>query len=173
MTHPGVETMKALPRPPAYGGPFVMDAQLHPHRSLSNLGFLVLMGVLGVAMAIAGTLYALTGAWPVLGFFGLDILLVYLAFRLSYKAGRAREQVRVGRDAIWVTRHHATGHRQDFTMQTAFSSVELLRPEAHDCQLRLRSHAGLLVLGAFLPPPERAEFGTALRSAIDRALAAR
>ena len=164
-----IETMKALPRPPAYGGPFVMDAQLRPHRSLSNLAFLVLIGVLFIAMAIAGTLYALTGAWPVLGFFGLDILLVYLAFRLTYKSARAREQVRVGQDAIWVTRHHATGHRQDFELPTAFSTVELHRPGSHDCQLRLKSRAGLLVIGSFLPPPERAEFGAALRQAIDRA----
>ena len=33
------------------------------------------------------------GAWPVVGFFGLDILLIQFAFRLNYRAARAAEEI--------------------------------------------------------------------------------
>lgn len=169
MAHAAIETMKALPRPPAGGGPFVMNAELRPHRSLPNWAFRMLIGVLVVAMGLAGAFYALTGAWPVLGFFGLDLLLILWAFRASYKAGTMRERVRVAGDGVWVTRHHPTGHRQDFYVPATTLRIDLVAAGRHEAQLRLVSRGAVLILGHFLPPDERTEFGTALQKAVERA----
>ncbi len=61
--------------------PTIFSAVLTPHRSLGSIGFLVLMIVFGVISFIAGMAFLLMGAWPVFGFFGLDVLLLYWAFR--------------------------------------------------------------------------------------------
>lgn len=71
-------------------------AVLTPHRSLSPRGFLILMSVLATVSFATGLLFASIGAWPVLGFFGLDVGIIYLAFRLNYRAGTA---LRDGRGA--------------------------------------------------------------------------
>ena len=68
---------------------------LTPHRSLGPTGFLILMAVLGGVSFAAGIVFLLVGAWPVFGFFGLDVLLIYCAFRLNYRAARAYEEVTV------------------------------------------------------------------------------
>ena len=73
--------------------PTIFSAVLTPHRSLSPAGFLLFMLVLGGISFTTGMVFLLAGAWPVFGFFGLDVLLVYWAFRLNYRSARAYEQV--------------------------------------------------------------------------------
>ena len=64
---------------------------LYPYRSLSKTGFFILMFVLGIISFIAGITFMLKGAWPVFGFFGLDVLLVYIFFKINFKSGKKKE----------------------------------------------------------------------------------
>ena len=63
--------------------PTLFSAVLTPHRSLGAVGFVVLMSLLSALSFAAGIMFYLIGAWPVVGFLGLDVLLVYLAFRAN------------------------------------------------------------------------------------------
>ena len=76
------------------------QALLTPHRSLGHTGFAVLMGALLFGWAVTGVIFLSYGAWPVFGFFGLDVLLVYVCFKLNYRAARAREEVSVSRTSL-------------------------------------------------------------------------
>src|SRR5271169_3679921 len=66
------------------GRPF-FERVLLPHRSLPSRNFHLLMGLLGLISVAVGVGFVSVGAWPVIGFFGLDVALVYLAFRLNYR----------------------------------------------------------------------------------------
>ncbi|WP_291843769.1 DUF2244 domain-containing protein [Maricaulis sp.] len=155
--------------PERHDGPVFMQAELAPNRSLANPAFIALMIAIGTISFTAGIFYLAIGAWPVLPFFGLDVFLVWLAFRISYRDGRAREFVRVdGRD-IEVVRQHPTGHRRRYRLPTAWVRLRLVDPQAHHAQVALVAHGKALVLGQFLSPPERGEFATALGAAIERA----
>ena len=44
-----------------------------------------------------GMMFWMLGAWPIMGFCGLDVLLVYIAFRASYRSGRAYEAIELSR----------------------------------------------------------------------------
>ena len=57
--------------------PTLFSATITPHRSLGQAGFLVLMLVFGGVSFCTGVAFLLMGAWPVFGFFGLDVLLLY------------------------------------------------------------------------------------------------
>src|SRR3546814_12520422 len=81
------------PAAPARGRVF-FDAVLLPNRSLGPRGFRILMLVAGGGACVIGTSFMLMGAWPVTGFCGLEILLLYIDFRLNYRSGRAYEKVR-------------------------------------------------------------------------------
>ena len=85
--------------------PFAADepifrALLTPHRSLGRVGFAILIGALLLCWAVTGIVFLANGAWPIFGFFGLDVLAIYVAFRLNYRAARAREEVSVSRTAL-------------------------------------------------------------------------
>src|SRR3712207_6229478 len=69
----------------------VFSAVIRPHRSLSPQGFRLVMGLLCVTSAAASLPFLLMGFWPVAGFFGLDFVGLYIAFRISYRQGRSFE----------------------------------------------------------------------------------
>ncbi len=75
--------------------PPLFSAIITPHRSLGRTGFLVMMGTVTVVSFVAGIAFTMMGAWPVFGFFGLDVLLIWWAFRANYLAARAYEEVTV------------------------------------------------------------------------------
>lgn len=167
---PAFETMApGAGAPPLIEGPFLMDAALTPNRSLPNVGFTVLMAVLAAASFLSGVAFVSIGAWPVVGFFGLDVALVWLAFRLSYRQGRLMEAVRVTQGAVHVARRHPTGHVRWWTAPTAFVQIAVAKPGDHDTQVQLRYAGKALILGAFLSPPERENFAAALGEAVTAA----
>src|ERR1700709_1040411 len=90
--------------------PELFSALLTPHRSLNRTGFLVLMGFLTVVSFAAGLAFWLMGAWPVFGFFGLDVLAIYWAFRLNFRHARATEEIRVTPSELHLRR---VSHRGD------------------------------------------------------------
>ena len=50
---------------------------LWPYRSLSLQGFRILIAVLASLMSLIGLGFYLIGAWPVVGFLGLEIFIVW------------------------------------------------------------------------------------------------
>ncbi|MBB5517991.1 DUF2244 domain-containing protein [Amphiplicatus metriothermophilus] len=158
-----------LPPAPAPPDERVFDAILYPNRSLPDAGFAAVMSVIiGVNLSFGLYFYAL-GAWPVLGFCGLDVFLVWLAFKLSYRQGRLHERVRVTPDAMWVSRVLPSGHETRWRLQPYWTEVHIDRPARHESQVQVVSKGRTLVLGSFLSPRERAEFADALAEALARA----
>jgi len=89
--------------PAPFGGlPF--ERVLLPHRSLPPRGFHLLMLILGLISLAVGIGFVSIGAWPVMGFFGLDVALVYIAFRLNYRCARRSETIRLAGDVFTVVR---------------------------------------------------------------------
>lgn len=143
----------------------VLDLVLRPHRSLTRGGFHALMGLLLAFAALSGLVFWLVGAWPVLGFIGLDVLLVYLAFRLSYAAGRAYERIRLSADALTVERVDHWGQRREVALPPHWLRVDI---DESPTGLRLTSRDRSIAIAAFLPPEELAEVADAIRLALAR-----
>jgi uncharacterized membrane protein len=151
---------------PGAASPVFLDAVLQPHRSLPPAGFALLMAVLGLVSFIAGTIFYLIGAWPVIGFFGLDVGLIYLAFRLNYRSARQTERVRLVEDALTVERIGVRGDRRRWRFQPYWLRVVLDEADDETNRLYIASHGRSLVLGAFLGPAERRKFAERLTSAL-------
>lgn len=142
------------------------SAVLTPHRSLGPKGFLVLMGLIAGVSFLAGLAFTLMGAWPVFGFFGLDVLAIWWAFRANYRAARIRETVDLGDDALVVRRYDKAGRMREWSFQPYWLRVEI--EEAGDMvgPLHLVSHGRRLAVGTFLSGEERRDFAHALRRAL-------
>jgi uncharacterized membrane protein len=141
-------------------------AVLTPHRSLSRTGFLVLMILLSVSCFGTGIVFLAMGAWPVFGFLGLDVLLVYIAFRLNYRAARAYETVELTPELLAVTRYDPSGRSRRFEFNPYWARV-LLRewPDGRN-DLRLAAQGRELSFGRFLTDDERRDFADALKGAL-------
>ncbi len=147
----------------------VFDAVLHPNRSLPSAGFLAVMAIVIGANIIFGIYFFAIGAWPVIGFCGLDVFLVWLAFRISYRQGRLRERVIIRGGELRVSRILPSGHESRWRLQPFWTRVVIDRPDEHEAQVRVVSKGRSLVLGAFLSPDERMSFGRSLADALARA----
>ena len=154
---------------PAPFGQSSFDVVLRPHRSLSPVGFAVIMSILAVWSFVGGLVFWLAGAWPVIGFFGIDIALVYWAFRASYGQGRAAERLRLADGTLMVWRTDKRGGEERFAFPSYWLRVTLEEGRNGPGQLILSSHGRHLAVGNFLAPDERAELARELSSALVRA----
>ncbi|MEX2644572.1 MAG: DUF2244 domain-containing protein [Acetobacterales bacterium] len=151
---------------PAGSIPIPFVAELRPHRSLGPAGFRVMLAAVAVVIAVYGGIFLAMGAWPVFGFLGLEVLLLYLLFRLNFRDARRCETIRIDRDATEVRKRAPSGHETRHDFQTGWLRVEVERPARHDCRLTLASHGRRVSVGSFLTPPERHELGGVLRRAV-------
>ncbi|HEU0215035.1 MAG TPA: DUF2244 domain-containing protein [Stellaceae bacterium] len=149
-------------------GRVFFERVLLPYRSLPPRGFNILMLVLAGISIAGGMLFVSLGAWPVCGFFGLDVGLVYLAFRLSYRSARQRETLRLGEDELTVERVGIRGDRRLWRFQPFWVRVIFEEKPDESNRLALASHGQTLPIGTFLPAPVRREVATTLRDALSR-----
>jgi len=154
----------------AFREPALLAARLTPHRSLSRAGFVLVMAVLGTVSFAAGTVFLLIGAWPVFGFFGLDVLLVYWAFRANYRAAAAYEEVVVTPSELRVRKVSHRGQVAEWVLNPLWARLDYEIDEEFGLQrLYLVSRGRKLPIAAFLPPQEKESFAAALAAAIAEA----
>lgn len=144
------------------------DAELLPHRSLSARGFRILIAVVTAANLAVGMAFYWSGAWPVFGFMGLDVALLYFLFRLNYRDAQEREFLHLTDDALTVRRIRANGEETTWSLEPYWLRVEMDAPPRHDSALVLATRERRLSIGAFLTPEERLELAQALRGALHR-----
>lgn len=144
------------------------DAELRPHRSLGRRGFAILIGIVAAANFIVGAIFYYSGAWPVFGFMGLDVALLYFLFRLNYRDAQQKELVRLTDDALTVRRIRANGEEDFWSLEPYWLRVEMDDPPRHDSALVLAARQRRLAVGSFLTPEERLEMAQALRGALHR-----
>jgi uncharacterized membrane protein len=144
------------------------SATLRPHRSLSRRGFRLLITVLLAANLVIGVPVYVLGAWPVIGFMGLDVVLVVILFRLNYRSARLTETLTLTDSDLIVTRIDPEGLVEETRLDAYWLRIEMDDPPEHESRLTLISRGNRLVVGRFLTPDERLEIAHALRRAVAR-----
>jgi uncharacterized membrane protein len=150
--------------------PTIFSAVITPHRSLGRVGFLVLIGIFGGVSFVTGVVFLMMGAWPVFGFFGLDVLLLYLAFRLNYRHADAYEEVKVTCSTLTVRKVSHKGRVREWSLNPLWVRLEKVVQEEFGIErLFLVSRGKQLIIANFLGPDEKANFAEALGNAIAEA----
>ena len=153
---------------PAPFGTLSFERVLLPHRSLPPRSFHLLMLTLGLISLSVGIGFVSIGAWPVMGFFGLDVALVYFAFRLNYRSARRSETIRLAGDAFTVERISVRGERRVWQFQPFWLRVILEEWGAERNRLLVASHGRSLVIGDIVTPAARRELAASIREALNR-----
>ncbi len=170
------------------------EAVLYPNPPLGDRGYAVFMAAAAAVTATVGGLCVSMGAWPVGGFcglylllpgmllsqcylrprrffhsfFGLDLLLLWIAFRAARRNARRYEWVRVDRSDVRVRRVGPDGRAAEWRFEPCWVRVHFDEPPTPHSLVVLASHGRRIALGGFLTPEERREFASALRAAIER-----
>jgi uncharacterized membrane protein len=148
----------------------IFAAVITPHRSLNSTGFLIVMLAIGGLSFASGVGFLMLGAWPVFGFLGLDVLLVYWAFRANFRAARAYEEVTVTPTELTVRKVSHRGAVREWTLNPVWVRLDRAVHEEFGIErLFLVSHGRRLSVANFLSPDEKASFATALAAALGEA----
>ena len=148
----------------------LLEARLVPYRSLSRNGFHTLMGVFALVSLAAGIPFVLVGAWPVAGFIGLDVAVLYLAFRANFRAARAYEDILVTPVELILAKVTPAGARAEWRFPPAWVRLDRQEHEEFGIQrLSLCFRSRSVEVARFLGPDEKARFASRLMRALSQA----
>jgi uncharacterized membrane protein len=112
--------------------------------------------------------FYILGAWPVVGFMGLDVLALYVALRVSFRSARAFETLTLTPFELVIVKKSAYGLRRERRFDTYWLRLETEEDEEFGMQRVLLVARGERVeIGGFLAPEQKA----ALAEELSRALA--
>jgi uncharacterized membrane protein len=150
--------------------PQIFSALLTPHRSLNRTGFLAVMLFLSAVSFVTGVAFLMMGAWPVFGFFALDVLVIWWAFKVNFRAARAREEITVSASELRVRRISHRGQIAEWTFNPLWVRVDLEVDEDFGIEhLYLISRGHQIQIARFLGPDEKASFYKGLMEALNAA----
>jgi uncharacterized membrane protein len=145
----------------------ILVVRLTPHRSLDPAAVRALMAATFVVSALFSLPFYLIGAWPIVGFLGLDVALLYFAFRANFRAARAYEDFHLTYFELLFARVSARGARREWRFNPAWVRVERVDHQEFGPQrLSLLSGGRRWEFGRFLGPDQKAEFAATLARAL-------
>ena len=145
----------------------VFAAELTPHRSLGRRGFHVVLMLSGAICLVYGGFFLVTGAYPIGFFFGLDFVLLYGAFWLSYRSGRAREEVTVSRTDVSVRKFAPSGRMVEHHFNPFWARFLVRRhQEIGILSMQIFGEGRRTDVGSFLNPDDRESFAKAFKGAL-------
>jgi uncharacterized membrane protein len=141
---------------------------LYPHRSLTREGFIAIMAILVALNFIGGMMFLLVGAWPITGFMGLDVLLMWWAFRKNFADARRAERIEIKDDQVILQRYSPAGQKEVMEFNRRWLSVDLEFDDAREIvgRLLLKYRGVVTEIGSFLGAEERQSLSKALRLAL-------
>lgn len=149
------------------------DATLTPNTALSPRAFLIVMGLVGLMSFVGGMMFLSIGAFPVLGWFGLDALAIWFAFRKNFQNLKQETRITVTAEQIALSHTQPGTEPREATLPTTFTRISLEHPDRKPSELRLAHAQTTYVIGRFLTPGERKSLHDALKAAISNARAER
>lgn len=122
------------------------------NNSLSTAGRLLAFGfILAVSLGVALAFGVVFGAWLILPFAGLEMLVLYLAFRYVERHAEDYEHVTIEGDRVHVEVLDG-GHRRQFEFNRCWAQVVCA---GDGSRLALRSHGRDLEIGRHLNQEQR------------------
>lgn len=143
-------------------------ATLTPHRSLSPRSFALLMAVIaGANFAVSIFFYAI-GAWPVMGFMGLDMALIWWAFKRNFRDGRRAERIEITAHELVLEQLSEKHPPREQRFVRRWVQVELMEDRQRELvgSLYLRTRGQRTEIASFLGGHERQAFAKALQAAL-------
>lgn len=145
-------------------------ATLRPHRSLGRQGLRYVIAAVAIAASLPGIVFFSLGAWPIAGFLGLDVLLVWWALSASLRDGRRFETVTLWPDQLELKRVTGRGRQSLVRFDPDLLKLVIDRDfNERTTAIHLRTRDSDTEIGAFLNADEKASFAMAFGTALKKA----
>ncbi len=147
----------------------VFLAELRPHRSLGRKGHLVFFLIAGALTFAHMAVFLLSGAWPVMMFFGADFLILFGAFWLNNRAARACERIALSRTNISIRKRDPAGRESAHDFNPFWARFNVARKaEIGITGMSVSGQGRWTDVGGFLHLDDRERFAAAFAGALAR-----
>lgn len=147
-------------------------ATLTPNRSLTRKGFRVVIALVVVMASVPAIVFSSLGAWPILGFLGLDVALVWWALAAARREGKREERITLWPDQLELTQVDAAGKETLTRFNPYFVKLVVDRDfNERTIAMHLRTRESDVVIGNFLSQDDKSSFAKAFGTALKRARA--
>lgn len=148
----------------------LFSATITPHRSLGRQGFRLVMTLVCLASVVSSVPFIIAGAWPVATFFGLDVIALYIAFRINFRDAKGFEEVAVSPLKVMLAKVSPKGERAEWRFDTIFTKLERHDDEDYGLmRLNVVSRGQSVDIASQLSPGERESFHAAMSGALTKA----
>ena len=144
-----------------------LDITVLPYRSLSKKGFRNLMLIVSLVFFGIGVFFWYIGAWPVFGFLGLDVWLLYYAFKINYKDGEIIERLKIQKENFVITRNFPSGTEQKWNLEPYWTKVQIESPRINQYNLIVKSKEKAVLIGSFLNHYDKKKLMKKIEEALD------
>lgn len=147
----------------------VFAATIRPHRSLGRSGFRIMMTICGLIACAAALRFVALGFWPVSGFVLIDLVALYVAFRVSYRRGCSFEEVVLTPIQLMFRRVTHRGESREWRLNPLWTRLHRESDEDYGLQrLALVSRGERITIARELSPAEREHFADEFGRALSR-----
>lgn len=148
--------------------PVTFEAVIVPHRSLGRRGLLWLSGALALLSALVAFGLWLAGAWPVIGFTGLEVAAAVLLLRRHALGARPTEMLLLSERGMAVVTIDPAGRRSERVIASAWLRAALEERPGRTPALMLRARGAALEVAASLGEEEKRALALAVCEALER-----
>ena len=141
---------------------------LYPHRSLNRTGFFILMFFLTLFSFFAGIMFVSIGAWPVFGFFGLDILLIYVFFKINFNSGKKKEIIILKKNELLIKTYNSRILKKIYKFDPNWIKINLTKLKNKTSTLQISSKNKSIIIGSFLVHQEKINIVKSLSTALKK-----
>ena len=97
----------------------------------------------------------LKGAWPVFGFFGLDVLLVYIFFKINFKSGKKKERILLTSNQLIIEFYESQKIVKTYFLNPNWLKINLIQLKNQTSKLQISSINKAIIIGSFLRYQEK------------------
>ena len=144
------------------------EISLYPYRSLNKTGFFILMFSLGFVSFVAGIIFMIKGAWPVFGFFGLDVLLVYIFFKINFRSGKKKEILILTKNQLIIELYNSKKISKTYYQDAHWLQIRLSKLKNEMSKLKISSKNKSIIVGSFLRYQEKIDVVKSLKKALKK-----
>ncbi|WGZ95211.1 MAG: DUF2244 domain-containing protein [Candidatus Thiothrix putei] len=143
--------------------------EVRPNRSLSREGMMVLFAAVAVLTLLVAARFILLGAWLVLPFALLEIVVLGVSLYLFERASRYSETIQIAPDGILIITRNGVKTLREYRFQPYWVKIALqLDPrDWYPSKLLLRSHGESIEIGACLTNADRKMLAKTITTAIE------
>jgi uncharacterized membrane protein len=144
-----------------------LDIKIYPNQSLRPKNFIILMFLIIIPAGFISIAFYLIGAWPVLGFMGLEIILIYIAFKILFYRNKFYEHIVLNNKKLNIFFNKQNKVLKKIELEPTWLQVKIENIYKNKDMLTLSSHGKKIILGSFLIPEERQVLAKTIRSGLN------